>query len=208
MAKIERGHNVTTLVKLFDENHLKEWYKYFGEYKIIQETVHKSYSYNYYIIKKKLYDVKGIFYDYLIRKHVYNLKGEDGFDNRCETMKSVKYLYNDHEKDKVHVVDEDNCAGVCIECKTKKKANEYNKILKLSIENYEQYYKNKNYHVMDILPNIYNTALSHKLFFHKNPKEFNKEMLNIENIKDVISYKSCIVYYRYQRFYNKSYLWL
>jgi hypothetical protein len=60
------------------------------------------------------------------------------------------------------------------------------------LNDYETYFKDKNYDVIDIIPQIYNTSSLQSFFFNEIPKEFNKNMINIKNIKDVIDYISSI----------------
>lgn len=92
------AHNVTTLTKQLKPYHHIRIYDCFGEHDGIQKKqVHEGTSYSDYIIKRNLYSANGVFYDYLIRKYVFNLKNEYAFDSRAETM--IDQGYTDYELD-------------------------------------------------------------------------------------------------------------
>jgi hypothetical protein len=166
--KLSVGLNVTTLITLFNDNQWKELFEYFGKQIFSEKIVHESSFYPEYIVENRLYDVNGVFYDYLIRKHKYNIKKEDGYDHRSENMKKWKYMSEkDHD-------------------------NQINNQLELCLKDYETHYKNKNNHVLEILPNIYNTSSLHMFFFYKILHEFNENMLNLKNINDTINYITSI----------------
>ena len=92
------AHNVTILTKQLKPYHKIRIYECFGEHSGIQEKqVHEGTCYSNYIIKNKLYSANGLFYDYLIRKHVSNLQNKDAFDSRAERM--IDQGYTDYDPD-------------------------------------------------------------------------------------------------------------
>ena len=91
-------NNVTTLIKQLKPYHQIKIQDCFGEHNGIQKKqVDKSSYYTDYLIKRNLYSANGVFYDYLIRKHISNLKNQDAFDYRAETM--IAQGYTDYESD-------------------------------------------------------------------------------------------------------------
>jgi hypothetical protein len=92
--RLTLGSNVTTLIKSFTNNHWNELIECYGKQIFTEKIVHEGSSYPEYIIKNRLYTENGIFYDYLIRKYIYNIKNEDGYDYRAECMKKVRYQEN------------------------------------------------------------------------------------------------------------------
>jgi len=184
--KLSVGVNVTTLITLFNDNQWEELFEYFGKQIFLEKVVHESSFYPEYIVKNRLYDVNGMFYDYLIRKHIYNLKKEDGYDHRSEHMKNMRFS---GESDVIFEPENENINIYSI---IKNKPNSYikqiNNQLELCLKDYETHFKNKNNHVLEILPNIYNTSSLQSFYFNKIPHEFNENMLNLKNINDVINY--------------------
>jgi len=173
-----------------------------------------------------------MFYEYLIRKCIYNIKNENGYDYRAECMKTVRYQQNwmnasvgfneenlndNDEKDIVgdkasrkrvvyKLVNTLRTGGTRVyhfltfslltrlqrvNNKSESEIKEINQHLKLCLKDYETYFKNKNYSVLEILPNIYNTSSLQSFFFNKIPKKstiFSSQMININNIKNVINF--------------------
>jgi hypothetical protein len=80
-----------------------------------------------------MYCENGMFYDYLIRKHIYNIKKEDGYDRRSEEMKKTRFSGED-------LLDEDLGENIYVYRVVKDfDYHEVNKHLKLCLEDYEKY---------------------------------------------------------------------
>lgn len=152
---------VTGLLKQLQPYHYIRLYNCFRGYSIIHtKQVHESSSYTDFIIKNKLYSQNGVFYDYLIRKHIFNLQDQEAYDSRAS--KIIELLPEGKIFDK------------------------FSKDYKIFMDKKNQ--------VLDILPNIFGVSLLHLMAFGEEGVAFNPEFINLENLKNILSYLSSLPY--------------
>lgn len=135
------------------------------------------YDYPAQVTNLKCWSHFGVFYDYLIRREVYVLRGMKAVDRRAETFKSALKKYIKGNRNEFNQIV--NGKRILIN------DGNVNKLKKF-LSSYE-FFKNITYRTIDVLEHIFNTAMLHMMFYGRNTVRYRADFIDLENVEDVLT---------------------
>lgn len=185
------ARNVTTLIKDLNprvENYLR---KLIENNPMQIKQVHESSAYEPLVHQMKAWACMGVFYDYLIRKEIYNLLEKEAIDHRASTFEEQLADYNEI----LNVIKSSRVPADAGEPEIDDEGKELaDSIFPIDVEklrkplaSYQKYKDPKNA-TLDIIEDIFNTSMLHRLFFGDSMLAFDPKLLNMDNLKTVLKH--------------------